>query len=132
MSAVLIKIIPIADQPRTIRSRPRTPSFQCSAPAAPTLQTWIELARTYVNYGSTTSCWRRHLLFVLGLIWIVGGGWRLVKTITVLHDRTQRARSPPRPSADRRPGTPAQRLHCAHASRSWALKSLKQQRGEAA
>jgi len=50
---------------------------------APTLQTWIELARTYVNYGiDHILLGADHLLFVLGLIWIVGGGWRLVKTIT--------------------------------------------------
>jgi hypothetical protein len=47
------------------------------------LQTWIELARTYVNYGiDHILLGADHLLFVLGLIWIVGGGWRLVKTIT--------------------------------------------------
>jgi hypothetical protein len=50
---------------------------------APTLQTWVELARTYVNYGiDHILLGADHLLFVLGLTWIAGGGWRLVKTIT--------------------------------------------------
>jgi HupE / UreJ protein len=83
MSAVLIKIIPIADQPRSYTISTANPVVSVLGTGAPTLQTWIELARTYVNYGIDRSLLGAdHLLFVLGLIWIVGGGWRLVKTIT--------------------------------------------------
>jgi hypothetical protein len=82
MSAVLIKIIPIADQPRSYTISTANPVVSVLGTGAPTLQTWIELARTYVNYGIDHLLGADHLLFVLGLIWIVGGGWRLVKTIT--------------------------------------------------
>src|SRR5258705_5221350 len=83
MSAVLIKIIPIADQPRSHTISTANPVVSLLGTGAPTLQTWIELARTYVNYGiDHILLGADHLLFVLGLIWIVGGGWRLVKTIT--------------------------------------------------
>ena len=83
MSAVLIKIIPIADEPRSYMISTANPVVSLLGSGAPTLQTWIELARTYVNYGiDHILLGADHLLFVLGLIWIVGGGWRLVKTIT--------------------------------------------------
>ena len=83
MSAVLIKIIPIADQPRSYTISTANPVVSLLGTGAPTLQTWIELARTYVNYGiDHILLGADHLLFVLGLIWIVGSGWRLVKTIT--------------------------------------------------
>lgn len=83
MSAVLIKIIPIADEPRSYTISTANPVVSLFGTGAPTLQTWIELARTYVNYGiDHILLGADHLLFVLGLIWIVGGGWRLVKTIT--------------------------------------------------
>ena len=83
MSAVLIKIIPIAGEPRSYTISTANPVVSLLGTSAPTLQTWIELAETYVNYGiDHILLGADHLLFVLGLIWIVGGGWRLVKTIT--------------------------------------------------
>jgi hypothetical protein len=83
MSAVLIKVIPITGEPRSYTISTANPVVSLLGTGAPTLQTWIELARTYVNYGiDHILLGADHLLFVLGLIWIVGGGWRLVKTIT--------------------------------------------------
>jgi hypothetical protein len=83
MSAVLIKIIPIAGESRSYTISTANPVVSLLGTGAPTLQTWIELATTYVNYGiDHILLGADHLLFVLGLIWIVGGGWRLVKTIT--------------------------------------------------
>lgn len=83
MSAVLIKIIPIEGEPRSYTISTANPVVSVLGTGAPTLQTWIELARSYVNYGiDHILLGADHLLFVLGLIWIVGGGWRLVKTIT--------------------------------------------------
>ena len=83
MSAVLIKIIPIAGEPRSYTISSANPVVSLLRTSDPTLQTWVELARTYVNYGiDHILLGADHLLFVLGLIWIVGGGWRLVKTIT--------------------------------------------------
>lgn len=47
------------------------------------LMVWRELAQTYVNLGIDHILRGiDHLLFVLGLIWLVKGGWKLVKTIT--------------------------------------------------
>lgn len=83
MSAVLIKIIPIEGEPRSYTISTANPVVSVLGTGAPTLQTWIELAKTYVNYGiDHILLGADHLLFVLGLIWIIGGGWRLVKTIT--------------------------------------------------
>jgi hypothetical protein len=83
MSAALIKVIPIVGEPRSYTISTANPVVSVLGTGAPTLQTWIELARTYVNYGiDHILLGADHLLFVLGLIWIVGGGWRLVKTIT--------------------------------------------------
>jgi hypothetical protein len=83
MSAVLIKIIPVTGEPRSYTITAANPVVSILGADAPTLQTWLELATTYVNYGiDHILLGADHLLFVLGLIWIVGGGWRLVKTIT--------------------------------------------------
>jgi HupE / UreJ protein len=83
MSAVLIKIIPISAESRSYTITTANPVVSILGAGAPTLETWLELARTYVNYGiDHILLGVDHLLFVLGLIWIVRGGWRLVKTIT--------------------------------------------------
>lgn len=83
MSVVLIKVIPIEGEPRSYTISTANPVVSVLGTGAPTLETWIELAKTYVNYGiDHILLGADHLLFVLGLIWIVGGGWRLVKTIT--------------------------------------------------
>src|SRR3982074_3620023 len=51
MPAVLLKIMPIAEDPRSYTISTANPVFSLLGAGAPTLQTWIELARTYVNYG---------------------------------------------------------------------------------
>ena len=83
MSAVLLKIIPMTGAARSYTITTASPVVSILAAGAPTLQSWIELARTYVNYGiDHILLGVDHLLFVLGLIWIVRSGWRLVRTIT--------------------------------------------------
>src|SRR5215467_6887071 len=83
MSAALIRVIPMTGEPRSYTISTANPVVSILGTGAPTLQTWIELARTYVNYGiDHILLGADHLLFVLGLIWIVGSGWKLVKTIT--------------------------------------------------
>lgn len=83
MSVVLIKVIPMAGEPRSYTISTANPVVSILGTDAPSLEAWIELAKTYVNYGiDHILLGADHLLFVLGLIWIVGGGWRLVKTIT--------------------------------------------------
>src|SRR5262249_26838056 len=82
MSAVLVKIVPIVGEPRSYTLTTANPVASVLGAGAPTLPTWIELA-TYVNYGIVhILLGADHLLFVLGLIWLVHGGWRLAKTIT--------------------------------------------------
>lgn len=83
MSAVLIKIVPIGGEPRSYTITAANPVASVLASGAPTLDTWVELAKSYVNYGiDHILLGADHLLFVLGLILIVGRGWKLVKTIT--------------------------------------------------
>jgi hypothetical protein len=44
---------------------------------------WLDLAETYVNLGiDHILLGIDHLMFVLGLIWLVGRGWPLVRVIT--------------------------------------------------
>ena len=83
MSAVLIRILPLRGEPRSYTISTANPVVTVLGTDAPTLDTWLELARTYVNFGiDHILLGADHLLFVLGLIWIVRGGWRLIKTIT--------------------------------------------------
>jgi HupE/UreJ protein len=83
MSAALIKIIPLKGEPRSYTISAANPVVSLLGADAPTLDTWLELAKTYINLGIDHILrGADHLLFVLGLIWIVHGGWRLVKTIT--------------------------------------------------
>lgn len=83
MSAVLIRVTPLAGEAKSYTITAATPVVTILGPNAPTLGAWLELGKTYVNYGiDHILLGADHLLFVLGLIWIVRGGWRLVKTIT--------------------------------------------------
>jgi len=83
MSAALIKVIPLAGEPRSYTITTANPVVSILGAGEPTLETWTELARSYVNYGiDHILLGADHLLFVLGLIFIVRGGWRLAKTIT--------------------------------------------------
>lgn len=83
MSAVLIKVIPLAGAAHSYTITTAHPVVSILGVGAPTFDTWVELAKIYVNYGiDHILLGADHLLFVLGLIWIVRGGWRLAKTIT--------------------------------------------------
>lgn len=84
MSAVLIKIFALDGQMRSYTITSGNPVATVLAAGDPTLGSWLEVAHTYVSYGiDHILLGADHLLFVLGLIWIVKGGWRLVKTITM-------------------------------------------------
>src|SRR5258707_4181761 len=50
MSAVLIKIIPIPDEPRSYTVSTPNPVVSLLGTGAPPLRTWTEPARSYVNY----------------------------------------------------------------------------------
>jgi hypothetical protein len=83
LSGVMVKIFPVTGETRSYTITAANPMVSILGAGPPTLDTWIELAKTYVNFGiDHILLGADHLLFVLGLIWIVGGGWRLVKTIT--------------------------------------------------
>jgi HupE / UreJ protein len=83
MSAVLIKIVPLEGEPRSYTITTANPVVSLLGSGQPTLATWFELAKTYVNYGiDHILLGVDHLLFVLGLIWLVPAGWRLIETIT--------------------------------------------------
>jgi hypothetical protein len=83
LSAVLIKVFPLDGDYRSYTLSSANPTVSVLGAGAPTVDTWFELARTYVNYGiDHILLGADHLLFVLGLIWIVKGSWNLVRTIT--------------------------------------------------
>jgi HupE/UreJ protein len=83
LSGVMVKIFPVTGETQSYTITAANPMVSILGAGPPTLDTWIELAKTYVNFGiDHILLGADHLLFVLGLIWIVGGGWRLVKTIT--------------------------------------------------
>ena len=84
MSAVMIRIIPIQGETRSYTLTSGSPVATILGAGRPSLASWLEVARTYVNYGiDHILLGADHLLFVFGLIWIVRGGWRLAKTITM-------------------------------------------------
>lgn len=83
MSAVLLRVMPIGGEPRSYTLTTASPVVSILGVGSPTWQTWREIATTYLNVGiDHILLGVDHLLFVLGLIFVVGGGWRLVKTIT--------------------------------------------------
>lgn len=83
LSALLVKVFSLDGAYHTYTLSSGNPTVTVLGAGAPTVETWVELARTYVNYGiDHILLGADHLLFVLGLIWIVKGGWKLVKTIT--------------------------------------------------
>ena len=83
MSAVLIRVTPMSGETKSYTLTTASPRATLVAAGAPTLATWLELARTYINYGiDHILLGIDHLLFVLGLLWLVRGGWSLVRTIT--------------------------------------------------
>ena len=83
MSAVLVRLFPTGAEPRSYTLTSGNPVVSILGMSAPTWQTWREVGLTYLNVGiDHILLGADHLLFVLGLIFIVGGGRRLVKTIT--------------------------------------------------
>ena len=84
MSAVMIRVIPIKGEMRSYTLTSGHPVATILGTGQMTLQSWLDVFRTYVNYGiDHILLGADHLLFVFGLIWIVRGGWRLAKTITM-------------------------------------------------
>jgi hydrogenase/urease accessory protein HupE len=84
MSAVMVKIVPMKGEPQNYTITSGHPVVSIIGAGPMSTSAWVELARTYINYGiDHILLGADHLLFVLGLIWIVKGGWRLVKTISM-------------------------------------------------
>lgn len=83
LSAVLVKITALDGSFHTYTISSGNPRVTVLGAGRPTFGTWLELALTYLNYGiDHIALGADHLLFVLGLIFVVRGGWRLLKTIT--------------------------------------------------
>ena len=83
MAAVLIRLVPLGGEARSYTLTTASPAISILGTGAPTWQTWMQVASTYVNFGiDHILLGIDHLLFVLGLIIIVRGGWPLLKTIT--------------------------------------------------
>lgn len=83
LSALMVKVFSLDGGYHTYTLSSANPKVTILGAGAPTIETWIELANTYTNYGiDHILLGVDHLLFVLGLIWVVKGGWRLLKTIT--------------------------------------------------
>jgi hydrogenase/urease accessory protein HupE len=78
MTDVLVRLERLDSSAQVTRLRPSTPSFVVeAAPRA------LEVARTYSALGvEHILTGIDHLLFVLALLIITGGGWKLVKTVT--------------------------------------------------
>lgn len=82
-SVATIRVIPREGQTVAYTVSAAKPSMMVASEPGTNLAVWADLADTYVNLGIDHILRGiDHLLFVLGLIWIVKGGWRLVKTIT--------------------------------------------------
>jgi hypothetical protein len=75
---VLVRLERLDDTAQVTRLTPSAPSFMVeAAPRA------LQVARTYIILGvEHILTGIDHLLFVLALLIITGGGWRLVKTVT--------------------------------------------------
>ena len=83
MSAVMLHVQPMQGETQTYTLTAANPRVTLTGAGALSFDGWMELGRTYLNLGiDHILLGIDHLLFVLGLIWIVRGGWRLVKTIT--------------------------------------------------
>jgi len=83
LSAVMVKVISLASVTRSYMLTSANPVASIIGSGQPSLEAWLEIARTYVEYGiDHILLGADHLLFVFGLIWLVGSGWRLAETIT--------------------------------------------------
>jgi hypothetical protein len=83
MSVVLLRVVPMTGEPRAYTITAARPMVSILGTSAVNFAAWLDLGLTYLNIGiDHILLGADHLLFVLGLIWIVPGGWRLVKTIT--------------------------------------------------
>ena len=78
MTDVLVRIERLDGSTQVTRLTPANPSFVVAAPAGA-----LGVARTYTVLGvEHILSGIDHLLFVLALIIITGGGWKIVKTVT--------------------------------------------------
>ena len=83
MSAVIVRIQPLAGEPQSYTLTTASPVVSLAGSGERTVAGWLDLARTYINYGiDHILLGVDHLLFVLGLIWIVANNRQLVQTIT--------------------------------------------------
>ena len=82
-SVATIRVIPREGPPEAYTVSVAKPFVTAARDPGGDLVVWRDLADTYVNLGIDHILRGiDHLLFVLGLIWLVKDGWMLVRTIT--------------------------------------------------
>jgi hypothetical protein len=82
-SVATIRVVPREGEVQAYTVSVAKPFVTLARDPGTDLALWLDLADTYVNLGIDHILRGiDHLLFVLGLIWLVGRGWRLVHTIT--------------------------------------------------
>jgi len=82
-SVAMIRVFPLTGEPQAYTISAANPIITAARDPAGDLDTWLDLAQTYINLGIDHILRGvDHLLFVLGLIWLVRSAWMLVHTIT--------------------------------------------------
>jgi hypothetical protein len=82
-SAVMIRVLPRSGPAQAYTLTAAHPAVTLARDPGRDLAVWLDLADTYVNFGIDHILRGiDHLLFVLGLIWLVRGRWMLFHTIT--------------------------------------------------
>lgn len=82
-SAATIRVIPLEGQVQAYTLSAANPAVTVAREPGRDIAAWLDLFDTYVNLGIDHILRGiDHLLFVLGLIWLVRGRWMLVHTIT--------------------------------------------------
>ena len=82
-SVATIRVIPQEGEMQAYTVSAAKPVVTVARDPGTDLAVWLDLAETYINLGIDHILRGiDHLLFVLGLIWLVGRGWMLVRVIT--------------------------------------------------
>ncbi|MGQ4274786.1 HupE/UreJ family protein [Terrihabitans sp. B22-R8] len=82
-SVATIRVIPREGEMQAYTVSAAKPVVTVAQNPGTNLAVWMDLAETYINLGiDHILLGIDHLLFVLGLIWLVGRNWQLVRVIT--------------------------------------------------
>jgi hypothetical protein len=82
-SVATIRVVPREGEPQAYTVSAAKPVVTVAQNPGSDPAVWLDLAETYINLGiDHILLGIDHLMFVLGLIWLVGRGWQLVRVIT--------------------------------------------------